>query len=165
MLQWLSDGRVSPPDYTVVMTTHLWLLLLHVLGASVWTGGHLILASVVLPRALSMKDIDELQRFEASFERIGIPALLVQVTTGLWLASDFLPETQWLSFELPMARLVLLKLGLLALTVGLAADARLRVIPNLTPERLSSLAFHIIPVTVVSVLFVAAGVLVRAGGL
>lgn len=28
------------------------LLLLHILGATIWTGGHIVLALVVLPRAL-----------------------------------------------------------------------------------------------------------------
>lgn len=147
------------------MTTHVWLVMLHVLGATIWTGGHLVLATSVLPRALASRDVAELQRFEGGFERIGIPALVVQIVTGVWLASDFVPVGQWLDVGSSMSRAVLIKLGLLTLTALLAMDARLRIIPKLTPARLGSLAFHIIPVTVVSVLFVVMGVLFRAGGL
>jgi hypothetical protein len=41
----------------------------------------------------------------------------------------------------------------------------LRLIPKLTPEQLPALAAHVIPVTVLSVLFVLAGVAFRVGGL
>ncbi len=146
------------------MSTHVAVVLLHVLGATVWTGGHLVLAATVLPRALKERSVDELRRFENGYERIGIPALLLQIVTGLWLAADFLPPASWFDLSSPLARAVLIKLGLLVTTALLAADARLRIIPKLTPERLSSLAWHIIPVTVVSVAFVVVGVLVRAGG-
>ena len=124
-----------------------------------------VLAATILPRALKTRSIDELQTFEHGYERIGIPALVTQVVTGLWLGADFLPMAQWLNLESPMARAVLLKLGLLGLTAVFAVDARVRIIPKLTPERLGSLALHIIPVTMISVLFVLVGVMVRIGGL
>jgi putative copper export protein len=146
------------------VNTHLAVVLLHVLGATVWTGGHLVLAATVLPRALKDRSVDELRRFENGYERIGIPALVLQIATGLWLAADFLPPALWFDLHSPLARAVLIKLGLLGATALLAADARLRIIPRLTPDRLGTLAWHIIPVTVVSVLFVVVGVLVRAGG-
>lgn len=140
------------------------VLLLHVLGATVWTGGHLVLALTILPRALRERSVSELQRFEAAYERIGIPALIVQVVTGIWLAHRLVPEVgRWLAFDVPVARLVGVKLLLLAATAALAVDARLRVIPRLTPERLGSLARHIVPVTLISVLFVIVGVAFRTG--
>lgn len=140
------------------------LLLLHVLGATVWTGGHLVLALTVLPRALATRSIDELRRFEAGYEWVGIPALAVQVATGIWLAYQLVPDPGlWLSPADPVARLVALKLGLLTTTALLAADARLRIIPGLTPARLASLAWHIVPVTIVAVLFVVVGVAFRTG--
>lgn len=49
------------------------LLLLHILGATVWTGGHLIVALTILPRALKRKAPAELLRFESAYERIGTP--------------------------------------------------------------------------------------------
>jgi putative copper export protein len=140
------------------------ILLLHLLGATVWTGGHLLLALVILPRALRQRDVEGIRSFEHAFEKIGIPALLVQIASGLWLAHRMLPDVSaWFQWNHPFARLILLKLSLLALTALLAADARLRIIPRLGPHNLHSLAWHIIPVTVISVLFVVVGVSFRTG--
>ncbi|TAK06339.1 MAG: copper resistance protein CopD [Candidatus Manganitrophaceae bacterium] len=142
------------------------LLLLHILGATIWTGGHLVLALTVLPRALKQKSPSELLRFESGYERIGIPALLIQVATGLSLAYRMVPDvSQWFDFGNPVSRLIALKLLLLTITVAFAADARLRVIPRLSEDNLPSLAWHIIPVTAVSVLFVFVGVSFRIGWL
>jgi putative copper export protein len=143
---------------------HGLLLLLHILAATVWTGGHLVLALTILPRVLKARAPDELLRFESAYERIGVPALLIQVATGIWLAYQMLPDfALWLDLNNPIARVIAVKLGLLALTLALAADARLRVIPRLSAERLFSLAWHIIPVTLISLLFVVVGVSFRTG--
>ena len=113
---------------------------------------------------LRERSVEELQRFEAGYERIGIPALIVQVSTGLWLASRMAPGAgRWFDLDDPVGRLVGLKLLLLAATLALAVDARLRIIPRLTEDRLISLAWHIIPVTVLSVLYVVVGVAFRTG--
>lgn len=146
------------------MALFLTMLGLHVLGATVWTGGHLVLALSVLPKALKGRSIDDLVRFEGAFERVGIPALAVQVVTGLWLANRLLPYEHWFSLGNSLSRVVLFKLACLLLTAGLAVDARLRLIPTLTAERLPALAAHIVPVTVLSVLFALAGVSLRVGG-
>lgn len=141
------------------------LLILHVLSATIWTGGHLVLALVVLPRVLRQKALGDLERFESGFERIGIPALLIQVATGVWLAHRLVPDIgRWFSFSDPLARTVGIKLVLLGLTVVLALDARLRIIPRLSEKNLPSLVWHIVPVTVVAVLFVVFGVSFRIGG-
>ncbi|MDP2274422.1 MAG: CopD family protein [Archangium sp.] len=66
---------------------------------------------------------------------IGIPALVTQIITGAWLALGLLPAASWFDTSSPIARAVMLKLGLLACTALLAVDARLRIIPRLTPER------------------------------
>lgn len=141
------------------------MLSLHVLAAAIWTGGHLVLAVVVLPRVLREKDVAGLLRFEGAYEKIGLPALLVQVATGPWLAYRWVPDpARWLSFADPVSRGVGLKMVLLAATVAFALDARLRLLPRLDAERLAPLAWHIVPVTVLSVLFVLVGVAFRTGG-
>lgn len=141
------------------------LLLLHLLGAAIWVGGHLILALRILPRALRERDPEPVRAFEAAFEPLGIPALLVQVASGLALAWLFSPRIgDWLSLEGAVSVHIALKLLLLAITVGLAAHARLRLIPRLDAERLPALAGHIVAVTTVSVLFVLVGVSFRTGG-
>jgi putative copper export protein len=143
---------------------HGFLLLLHILAATIWTGGHLVLTLVILPRVLENKSPAELLRFESGYERIGIPALLIQVATGLWLAHNLVPDVgQWFSFADGVSRLIAFKLTLLATTIALAADARLRIVPNLSEDNLVALAWHIVPVTVVAVLFVVVGVSFRTG--
>ncbi len=140
------------------------ILLLHILSATIWTGGHLVLAVTVLPRVLRERSPARLLEFESAYERIGMPALVVQVATGLWLAHRMVPEPgRWLAFDDPVASLVGVKLLLLATTVGFALDARLRVIPHLSDSNLVTLAWHIVPVTVLSVLFVVVGVAFRTG--
>ena len=140
-------------------------LLLHVLAATVWTGGHLVLAITILPRVLKERSPSDLLRFESGYEKVGIPALIIQVVTGVWLAHNLMPDIgMWFSFDNPISRLISVKLSLLLLTALFAVDARLRIIPNLTEQNLTSLAYHIIPVTVFSVLFVIVGVAFRTGG-
>lgn len=145
------------------MSTYGTMLIVHVLAATVWTGGHLVLALGILPRALRERSIESISTFESSFERIGIPALLIQVGSGLYLATMLAPPATWLNFDQPATRAIGLKLGLLAATVALAVDARLRVIPRLTVSKLNDLALHIIAVTLLSVAFVTIGVGYRVG--
>ncbi len=142
------------------------VLILHVLGATIWAGGHLVLSLTVLPRALRNRDPQVLLDFEEGYEKIGMPALVVQVVTGLWLAHRLVPDVgDWLSFSTIAARYVAYKLILLLLTLLLALHARLRLIPNLTERNLPVLAGHVIGVTVLAVLFVLVGVGLRTGGL
>lgn len=69
-----------------------WILRsLHVMGATIWTGGHLVLALTVLPHALRARDPKLLHDFEEGFEKLAIPALLLQVVTGVWMALQWLP--------------------------------------------------------------------------
>ena len=144
---------------------YLTLLTVHLLAATIWTGGHLVLALSILPGALKYRSAESILQFEAVYERIGMPALLILLATGFWLAYQRLPDVgEWFGFDNPNAALISAKLLLLALTFAFAIDARLRLIPNLDETRLSALAWHIIPVTVFSVLFVIAGVGFRTGG-
>jgi putative copper export protein len=139
-------------------------LLLHVLGATIWTGGHVVLAVVVLPKALRERSPERLLEFESVYEKIGMPALVVQIATGVYLAHGLLPEVrQWFDFSNPVAVPIALKLALLVLTFGFAINARFRVLPNLESETLRTMAWHIFAVTVLSVLFVIAGVSFRTG--
>jgi len=140
------------------------MLLLHILAATIWTGGHLVLAIAILPRVLRERSPTKLLEFESAYERIGIPSLVVQVATGLWLAHRMVPElSRWLAFGDPVATLVGVKLLLLATTVAFALDARLRLIPRLSKQNLGALAWHVVPVTIVSVLFLVVGVSFRTG--
>jgi putative copper export protein len=141
------------------------LLTLHVLGACVWAGGHLVLATTVLPRALASRDSRILRAFEEPFERIGIPALIIQVLTGTWLAGPFAPMSRWLAFGNALEARIGVKLVLLGLTVALALHARLRLIPRLDDSDLRLIAVHIVIVTALAVALVVVGVSFQTGGL
>ena len=104
------------------------MLSLHLLGATIWAGGHLVLALTILPRALRQRQASIVSDFEASFERVGLPALGTQIVTGLWLAYHLLGSPDHWFQANSVARVVQIKLGLLALTLALALHARLRVI-------------------------------------
>ncbi|PAV46716.1 copper transporter [Pseudomonas sp. HAR-UPW-AIA-41] len=140
------------------------LLYFHLLGASVWIGGHLVLALGILPGALRRGDVQAIRNFEQIFEKIGLPALLLQVVTGLWLASLWLPHALWLG-DSPQATLIQTKLGLLALTAALGVHARLVLIPRLTAERLPALGWHITLITLSALAFAWVGSGFRFGGL
>jgi putative copper export protein len=141
------------------------LVSLHVLGATVWTGGHLVLALGVLPRALRARDPDRLREFERIYEPIGLSALAVQIVTGLALAHRYLPDVwRWVIVDSFISAHVLVKILLLGATVAVAAHARLRVIPRLGANNLWAMAWHIIAVTVMAVLLVLVGVGLRTGG-
>ena len=141
------------------------LVVLHILGATVWTGGHLVLAVTVLPQALKHRDPDRIHQFEEHFEGFGLTALLLQVTTGLWLTWTYFPNFQNLfSFDSYLSTYIGIKLLLLLGTIVLAIHARFFIIPNLTKETLNSLAYHIIGVTILAVLFAILGAGIRLGG-
>jgi len=142
------------------------LLLLHILGATIWTGGHIVLSVAVLPRALKEKSPQRLIDFESAYEKIGMPALLVQIVTGAMLAYRFVPDvSQWFDMSNPASHAIAAKITLLALTLGFAASARLRVIPVLSEKNLVVMAWHIISVTLISILFVFVGISCRTGWL
>jgi putative copper export protein len=134
-----------------------YVLVLHVLGATIWTGGHLFLATRILPRAIRTHSAALILDFESRFEVLGITALVLQVVTGLWLASKLIPFSMWLSVASPPSRMLMLKFGSLGGTIVLALEAQLRVLPRLRRENAGSMTFHIIGVTILAVLFVIAG--------
>lgn len=141
-----------------------YVLVIHILAATVWTGGHLVLALALLPKILRDRSVENLLAFESAYERWGMSALVIQVVSGLWLAYIRLPDiSQWFTAGSFSARLIQLKLLLLALTLTVAMDARLRVIPRLSAETLPSMALRIRLITLLGVGFVIVGTTFRTG--
>jgi putative copper export protein len=138
-----------------------WLVLIHLLGATIWAGGHLVLSIGFLPVAIRKGDLSVITFFEQRYERIGLPALLAQVVTGVWMAAIYVPFREWLSLATTHHRFLWVKLGLLLVTLALALHARLFLIPQLTREKLPALAFHIVLVTMLAVAFVVVGLSFR----
>ena len=146
------------------MSHHL-LLIIHLLGASIWVGGHLILAVTILPEVLKKKDIGMLLNFEKKYEKIGIPALLLMVISGVWMSYQFgIGFSNWFHFSNPIETVVSLKLILLLMTVLFAVSANFFVIPKLTAKTLPLMAFHILSVTTIGVLMLLLGSFVRYSG-
>ncbi len=138
-----------------------WLVLFHVLGAAVWAGGHLILSLAFLPKAMKEKNINIILDFEKQYERVGIPALLLQVVTGFWMAMQYVPFHNWWSLSTPHHIYLWVKIMLLVATIGFAIHARLFIIPKLTVQQLPNLAFHIIMATILAISFVITGLSFR----
>lgn len=142
------------------------LLVTHLLAATVWTGGHIVLSVVILPKVLKQQSPSVLLEFESVFEKIGMPALVLQIITGAMLAYRLIPDVSlWFNMSNPVAHGIAAKLTLLTLTFLLALHARFRVIPNLNQGNLNVMAWHIIPVTLFSILFVIVGASFRTGWL
>lgn len=141
-----------------------YVLLLHVLGATIWTGGHLFLALRILPRALRARSASMILDFEQRFEPLGLSALVLQVVTGLWLAQQLVPPRMWFVPTFPASQMITAKFVFLLMTMAMALYARFRVIPRLTDETVHSMAVPISVVTILAVLFAVAGVGVRTGG-
>lgn len=133
-----------------------WLILLHVLGACVWVGGHLLVAIRYVPEALKKRDPGIILGFEKKYEIIGMPALLLQVITGILMGLKY--EGIFFNFNTHFATVFNLKLIVLLLTVLLAIDARLFIIPKLNDKNLNLLAYHIIAVTFLGLVFVYLGI-------
>ncbi len=138
---------------------HNLAVIIHVLSATVWTGGHIVLATTILPKVLKTNDVDKLLDFEMGYEKVGMPALIIQIITGLYLAYSYLPDiTKWFSFSDHFSIHIGIKLILLFSTFALALNAKFRLIPKLKEgNNLKIFTGHIVAVTVISVLFVITG--------
>jgi putative copper export protein len=140
------------------------LLLLHLLCATIWVGGHLLLVVRYLPEALRKKDAAVIRQFETHFEPLGMPALLIQILTGIYIAY-FHHDLPFMSFSKTAAAMVNTKIILLLATIALAIHARFFIIPKLHAGNLVTMAWHIVGVTAIAILMLTLGFLFRFGGL
>ena len=138
------------------------LVVTHVIGATIWTGGHIVLSITVLQKALKQNNKDILLDFEILYEKVGIPALLFQIISGIILSfhysSNFLDIFR---MENSITTLITYKFILLLTTIIIAAHAKFKILPNLTKEKLPLMAKHIYITTIISILYIAFGVLIR----
>lgn len=144
------------------------LLIFHLLGATIWVGGHILLCVIILPQVWKEKAIDKLFAFEARYEWIGMPALGVMLLTGVRMAYLYnVKIATWFTFQTPIERVISLKLSLLFAIVLLALSAQFYVLPRLKTNitKLPLMAFHMIAVTLISLTMLILGSFVRYGGI
>lgn len=147
--------------------SHHFILILHLIAASIWVGGHIYLVTCLFPGILKRKDNAALTAFEKKYEPLGIPALITLVITGFLMAFDYgIKWADLFSFSTAIERVVSTKLLLLILTVCFALSAQFRVIPSLkkSPKKLVEMAIHATAVTLIGITLLVLGSFVRYGG-
>lgn len=138
------------------------IIFLHIICATIWTGGHLILTLGFLPKSLAKNDFAIIEQFESKFERIGIPALLISVITGIYMATVYTTDFFAFDFSNHHNKHIYIKLILLICTITLAIHARFVLIPK---RNLKPLSYHITLLTLLSIAYVFVGFSTRSGGL
>lgn len=141
-------------------------LILHLLGACIWIGGHLLLLIRYLPQAINVNEPDIVKSFEKKFEPLGLPALLLQIITGILLAYHYNVRIEnWFSFSNGIEIVVSIKLMLLLSTLVLAVHARIFIIPKLSSRNLTQLGIHILLINIIAIAMLVMGTFIRKGGL
>ncbi|MFN3805314.1 MAG: CopD family protein [Pyrobaculum sp.] len=141
------------------------LVLVHVLAAIVWVGAHVMLVVGPLRDAVRANDPGPILEFEKRYERLAMVSLIVAAATGITMALQRYPAADWLLLAQPSGR-VGLKVATFLAVLALAIHARLAVIPALRRGdngAVKSMAAHVAAVTLLSLVFVALGVLLRFG--
>lgn len=142
------------------------MVMLHLLGASVWIGGHAVLVAAVLPRALRRNEPERVIEFEHGYGKLGLSALVVQLVSGFWLANRWIGDwTRVFAEPTVQSHLVLSKLAVLVLTVALAGIAYHTVLPRLDKGMLGRFAVMAWATTALAVMMLILGVGIRTGGL
>lgn len=145
---------------------HHFLLIIHLLAATVWIGGHLILAIRYLPEAIKTKNLAVLKGFKDKFEPIGMPALITLVITGVLMAYNYdVTFTKWFTFSNGIERVISIKLILFITSLTLAISAQLFIFPKLTPKKHHYVTLLIIVVTLIAISMLVLGSLIRIGGI
>jgi len=138
-----------------VMDVYQILQVLHVLIATVWVGGHVIVL-MAYGAELKRGTTNPLLDFERRYEKIGLPSLIFAAATGV--AMLYVGWGKW-----PMAAHI--KMGLFVILILIALYAQLRLIPRLKrgEDVGGLLLLHVAAVTAISAAFVVLGAAIRFG--
>ena len=135
------------------------ILIIHVLSAKIWVGGHLIMMFRYLPEVIRSNDMSSLLNFESKYEIMGKPSLILLIITGFWMGLSYEANPiNWFSFENEIYSLLAVKTILLLITLISAIDAHTRIAKKEGIDLVKSTAFHIRVVTIAAVLLLIAGV-------
>jgi len=145
---------------------HQVTLILHLLAATIWVGGHLLLLLRYVPKAIKSKSLEELSAFRKNFEPVGMPSLFILIITGILMAYDYnITFEKWFLFENSIEKIVSIKLILLFISLTLAFITIKFVLPSINKISPFILYFIIFLVTTIAVTMLVLGSLVRIGGL
>ena len=148
------------------MNHHLFLII-HLMSATVWDGGHLILVASYLPRAIKEKNQNYILNYEKKYEPIGMLSLILLVLSGILMAYKYgVTIEHWFEFATPIEKVVSTKLLLLFATLLFALSAQFKVLPKLNNniKYLPEMALHILCVTIIGISMLILGSFVRFGG-
>ena len=148
------------------MNHHL-LLIIHLMSATVWVGGHLILVASYLPRAIKEKNQNYILNYEKKYEPIGMLSLILLVLSWILMAYKYgVTIEHWFEFATPIEKVVSTKLLLLFATLLFALSAQFKVLPKLNNniKYLPEMALHILCVTIIGISMLILGSFVRFGG-
>lgn len=147
---------------------HQLLLIIHLLCAAIWVGGHLYVAIIIIPSVLKSRNATKMLNFEKSFEPLGMPSLLILIITGIWMMYQFgVRLGDLFAFSTPIETAISLKVTFLLSTVALAISAQTWVLPSVrkSPKRIPVMAVHVILVALLGVALLTVGSFVSRGGL
>ncbi len=145
---------------------HHILLITHLITATIWVGGHLILLFRFVPESIKLKSINPINNFRKKFEPIGMPSLLILLFTGILMAYDYeITITKWFNFKGSIETIISLKLILFLITIILALSAVKFIFPNLKRKPTFVLIVFITIVTLIAITMLILGSFVRQGGI
>lgn len=145
---------------------HQIVLIIHLLAATIWVGGHLLLLLRYVPKAIKSKSIEELSAFRKNFEPVGMPSLFILIITGILMAYDYnITFEKWFLFENSIEKIISVKLILLLISLTLAFITFKFVLLSINKISPFLLYFIIFLVTTIAVFMLILGSLVRVGGL
>lgn len=134
------------------------LIILHILGASIWIGGMLIMALGVLPKAKKANNASLIKDYEGSFHILGMIALTLQFLTGFRLAMIYAGGMKGLfDFSNHAAVLFMWKLVLILLTMGLFVVFKKKTLSALVNSNVSSASSMIWILTLISIALMVLG--------
>ncbi|MFB9076464.1 copper resistance protein CopD [Flavobacterium procerum] len=148
------------------MTLHHFVLIVHLLAATIWVGGHLFLLVCFLPQALKEKNPQIILNFEKKFEKLGMTSLILLIITGIWMAYDFgVTAESWFHFKTGFEKAISIKLLLLFATFICAVCAQFFILPNLDKNAIWKMAIIITTVTLIGITMLVLGSTMRYGGI
>lgn len=145
---------------------YLTLVVLHVLGAAVWVGSLVSILLGSIPHARNAGDLSALKHVgKIVVGRLGLAALVLQILTGIRLATKWIVWSAIFSTPSGPGHLILAKIVLLVVVLAVAGHIYHRTLPALSREKLAMFSTLNWVVLALSLLIVIAGVGVRSGGL